>query len=71
MYAASIFYGQVKKQFENGLYKETCVYIYIHVKAKPTDEEIIKLSEILNVPTQHLMEEMGAHFFPSRGGYCM
>jgi hypothetical protein len=37
-------------------------------KAKPTDEEIRRLSEILNVPTQHLVDEMGEHFFPSRGG---
>ncbi|KAI8969313.1 cyanate hydratase [Mycotypha africana] len=37
-------------------------------QAKPSDEQLHKLSELLNVPTQHLLEEMGSHFYPVRGG---
>ncbi|KAI7869853.1 cyanate hydratase [Mucor mucedo] len=37
-------------------------------QAKPTRHEIQKLCEILNIPTSHLVDEMGEHFYPSRGG---
>ncbi|KAI9267098.1 cyanate hydratase [Helicostylum pulchrum] len=37
-------------------------------QAKPTEAEIKRLCEILNIPTGHLVEEMGEHFYPSRGG---
>ncbi|KAI8637010.1 hypothetical protein BD408DRAFT_69867 [Parasitella parasitica] len=37
-------------------------------QAKPTKEQINKLTALLNIPTQHLDEEMGEHYFPSRGG---
>ncbi|KAI8352809.1 cyanate lyase C-terminal domain-containing protein [Choanephora cucurbitarum] len=47
---------------------EVYVAAIFYGQAKPTDKELQSLSEILNVPTQHLMEEMGAHYFPTRGG---
>ncbi|CAO3613981.1 lambda repressor-like HTH type 3 transcription factor [Mucor lusitanicus] len=37
-------------------------------QAKPTEDQIKKLTALLNIPTQHLVEEMGEHYFPSRGG---
>ncbi|KAI8982631.1 cyanate hydratase [Pilobolus umbonatus] len=37
-------------------------------QAKPSEEVIIKLSEVLNIPTQHIMEDMGDHYYPNRGG---
>ncbi|CEP15142.1 hypothetical protein [Parasitella parasitica] len=38
-------------------------------QAKPTEEQIQKLTALLNIPTQHLVEQMGEHYFPSRGGF--
>ncbi|CAO3668194.1 unnamed protein product [Rhizopus stolonifer] len=37
-------------------------------QAKPTEDQIEKLSAVLNVPTKHLTEEIGHNYFPSRGG---
>ncbi|EIE75316.1 hypothetical protein RO3G_00020 [Rhizopus delemar RA 99-880] len=40
-------------------------------QAKPTDEQIRNLSAVLNVPTQHLAEELGSHYYPTRGGQVL
>ncbi|KAI7907083.1 cyanate hydratase [Cokeromyces recurvatus] len=64
--------AKLKLSFEQIGKELGCDEIYaaaiFYGQAKPSDAELIKLSQILNVPTQHLLEEMGAHYFPSRGG---
>ncbi|KAG1140241.1 hypothetical protein G6F38_009253 [Rhizopus arrhizus] len=40
-------------------------------QAKPTDDQIRSLSAVLNVPTQHLAEELGSHYYPTRGGQVL
>lgn len=40
----------------------------LFTQAKPNEQEINKLGEVLNIPTNHLVEEMGEHFYPTRGG---
>ncbi|KAI9276125.1 cyanate lyase C-terminal domain-containing protein [Sporodiniella umbellata] len=37
-------------------------------QAKPSKDQIEKLSSVLNVPTKHISEELGRDYFPSRGG---
>jgi adenosyl cobinamide kinase/adenosyl cobinamide phosphate guanylyltransferase len=69
VYAASIFYGQVRRD-------KDCVYRMISnalsitkkKKAKPSQDIIEKLSKVLNVPTVHLTEEIGEGYYPTRGG---
>lgn len=67
VYAAAIFYGQV-----DAILVDRFLVIYANpsvlLKAKPTEDQIKKLTALLNIPTQHLVEEMGEHYFPSRGG---
>ncbi|KAI8875626.1 cyanate hydratase [Backusella circina FSU 941] len=37
-------------------------------QAKPSPDIIEKLSQVLNVPTVHLTEEIGEDYYPTRGG---
>ncbi|ORY93386.1 cyanate hydratase [Syncephalastrum racemosum] len=47
---------------------EVYVASIFYGQAKPSDEEIDKLSSILNLPAAHLKDDLGSHFFPDRGG---
>ncbi|KAI9311415.1 cyanate hydratase, partial [Dichotomocladium elegans] len=47
---------------------EVYVASIFYGQAKPTRGEIEKLAEVLNLPASHLKDELGAHYFPDRGG---
>ncbi|KAI8367518.1 cyanate hydratase [Radiomyces spectabilis] len=47
---------------------EVYVAAIFYGQAKPNDEELEGLSKVLNIPTAHLKDELGSHFYPSRGG---
>ncbi|ORE01983.1 cyanate hydratase [Rhizopus microsporus var. microsporus] len=50
---------------------EVYVAAIFYGQAKPTDEQIEKLSVVLNIPTQHIQEILGGHYYPTRGGSLM
>ncbi|OAD76806.1 lambda repressor-like HTH type 3 transcription factor, partial [Phycomyces blakesleeanus NRRL 1555(-)] len=47
---------------------EVYVAAMFYGQTKPSQEELEKLSSVLNIPTSHLKEELGDQFFPDRGG---
>ncbi|KAI7872001.1 cyanate hydratase [Spinellus fusiger] len=47
---------------------EVYVAALFYGQAKPTTEELQTLSKSLATTTNYLKEELGEHFFPSRGG---
>ncbi|KAI8097353.1 cyanate lyase C-terminal domain-containing protein [Halteromyces radiatus] len=47
---------------------EVYVAAIFYGQAKPSFDEIEKLSKYLNIPTTHLAAEYGPQFFPDRGG---
>ncbi|KAI9019490.1 cyanate hydratase [Phycomyces nitens] len=47
---------------------EVYVAALFYGQAKPSQEEMEKLSSVLNIPTSHLKEELGDQYFPDRGG---
>lgn len=64
--------AQLKLSFEQIGKELGCDEVYaasiFYGQAKPTPQQIERLCKVLNIPTNHLTEEMGDHFFPSRGG---
>ncbi|KAG0163419.1 Cyanate hydratase [Apophysomyces sp. BC1034] len=49
-------------------HNEIYVAAIFYGQAKPTEEELDKLSKVLNIPPGHLKDDIGVHFFPDRGG---
>ncbi|ORZ24191.1 cyanate lyase C-terminal domain-domain-containing protein [Absidia repens] len=47
---------------------EIYVAAIFYGQAKPTLDEIEKLSKYLNIPAAHLLAEFGPQFYPDRGG---
>ncbi|KAI7879707.1 cyanate hydratase [Lichtheimia hyalospora FSU 10163] len=47
---------------------EVYVAAVFYGQAKPTTEELEKLSAVLNLPASHLKDDLGAHYYPDRGG---
>ncbi|KAI9305281.1 cyanate lyase C-terminal domain-containing protein [Cunninghamella echinulata] len=47
---------------------EVYVAALFYGQAKPTSEELEKLSKCLNIPLSHLIEQYGPQFYPDRGG---
>lgn len=69
VYVAAVFYGQVSSRVF--LLPPNSAKIYANdgtTQAKPTTEELEKLSAVLNLPASHLKDDLGAHYFPDRGG---
>ncbi|KAG2222062.1 hypothetical protein INT45_007948 [Circinella minor] len=47
---------------------EVYVAAIFYGQAKPSKEELEKLSAVLNLPESHLKEELGESYYPDRGG---
>ncbi|OZJ06991.1 hypothetical protein BZG36_00190 [Bifiguratus adelaidae] len=47
---------------------EVWVAAVFYGQAKPTPEDIEKLSSVLDIPTSYMAADLGDNFFPDRGG---
>ena len=62
VWVASAFYGQVCKGNEADLSIHSR-----HIQAKFTEEELKRLSEVLEISETEALGELGSHWYPNRG----